>query len=200
MTRPGKLRKASGQTWTWRAPSSDFRDERSRQPSALLRSCLQLAGAAYLAYRVTRASGANCPPAARAGSRPRLLNQTMLEPPSTARYWPVTWRAAWLARNTTAPLRSSSSPRRWSGVWSITICPTLSSSPADIFEGKKPGQIAFTLMLYLPHSAASARVKLMAAAFDVLYAIACIGPSEPFRPAIDATLMILPRWRGIMLR
>ena len=37
-----------------------------------------------------------------------------------------------------------------------------------ILLGKKPGQIELTVMLYLPHSAARARVKLMTAPLEVL--------------------------------
>ena len=37
--------------------------------------------------------------------------------------------------------------------------PFFSRMPRDIVVGKKPGQMAFTLMLYYPHSAASVRVK-----------------------------------------
>ncbi|MCY1517019.1 hypothetical protein D9M68_516820 [compost metagenome] len=40
--------------------------------------------------------------------------------------------------------------------------------PAAIFVMKKPGQIALTLMLYLPHSAASVLVKPITAVFEVL--------------------------------
>src|SRR6202000_3207908 len=108
--------------------------------------------------------------------------QTMIDPPSTAKCWPVMCRDASLARNTTGPLRSSSPPRRCNGVRDTIVSSSLSSSPADIFDGKKPGQIALTLMLYLPHSAASARVKLIAAAFDVLYAIVFMPGGEPLSP------------------
>src|SRR5579859_6492381 len=80
------------------------------------------------------------------------------------------------------------------------VSSSLSSKPADIFDGKNPGQIALTLMLYLPHSAASARVKLIAAALEVLYAIVFMPGGEPFNPATDAMLIILPARRGIMLR
>src|ERR671927_324956 len=80
--------------------------------------------------------------------------QTALMPPSTARHCPVIWRDASEARKTTAPFKSSSPPMRCSGALAITASATFSSRPADIFEGKKPGQMAFTLMLYLPHSEA----------------------------------------------
>src|SRR5271154_2147480 len=93
---------------------------------------------------------------------------TMLAPPSTARYWPVIWRDASLARNTTEPFRSSSPPSRGSGECATIDSPIEASRPADIFDGKKPGQIALTLILWRPHSEANARVKLIAAAFEVL--------------------------------
>ena len=37
-----------------------------------------------------------------------------------------------------------------------------------ILLGKNPGQMALTVMLYLPHSAASVRVKLITAPLEVL--------------------------------
>ena len=75
----------------------------------------------------------------------------------------MTWREASEARKTTAPLRSSSPPSRPSGVIATTASPITSSRPWVIFDGKKPGQMAFTLMSYRPHSAASARVRFTAA-------------------------------------
>src|SRR5712691_3676478 len=109
-------------------------------------------------------------------TRPRHAIQA---PPSTAMYWPVTWRDASEARNTIAPFRSSSPPIRWSGVAAMTDCTTFSNNPCDIFEGKKPGQTAFTLMLYLPHSDASARVKLTTEPLLVLYAMVVIAGGLP---------------------
>ena len=69
--------------------------------------------------------------------------------------WPVTWRDASDARNTTLPFRSSSPPNRPSGVSASTSRSMRSSVTLVIFDGKKPGQIALTLMLCSPHSAAS---------------------------------------------
>ena len=92
----------------------------------------------------------------------------MDDPPSTAMYCPVTWRDASEAKYRAMPFRSSSPPRRPSGVWAITSSPITSSSPRDIFEGKKPGQSALTLISYFPHSAARARVKWSTAALLVV--------------------------------
>src|SRR3972149_4889649 len=86
-------------------------------------------------------------------------HQTTLEPPSTATIWPVMWREASEASSTAMPLRSCSSPRRASGVRAITFGPTSSRKLRVIFEGKKPGATAFTVILYSPPSPASARVK-----------------------------------------
>src|ERR1035437_5948832 len=80
----------------------------------------------------------------------RIRDQTALTPPSTARHCPVMWRDASLARNTTAPFKSSSPPMRCNGVLAITTSAIFSSKPADICDGKNPGQMALTLMLYLP--------------------------------------------------
>ena len=41
-------------------------------------------------------------------------------------------------------------------------------TPFVIFEGKNPGASALTVMLYLPHSAASVRVKFTSAPLLVL--------------------------------
>src|SRR5262245_54209240 len=95
--------------------------------------------------------------------RPRELHRftahITVAPPSTAIAWPVMCRDASEARRTTSPFRSSSLPRRLVGVQSRISSPLLSSVARVIFEGKKPGQIAFTVIPYSPHSAASARVK-----------------------------------------
>ena len=56
-------------------------------------------------------------------------------PPSIASAWPVTWREASEAKNTTGPLMSYSPPARPSGV-TFTISLALSASPADSFVGK----------------------------------------------------------------
>lgn len=71
-------------------------------------------------------------------------------PPSTGSTWPLTCLEASLARKTTAPFKSSLLPSRRSGVRAMTASPMSSSRPADIFDGKKPGQIALTLMPYGP--------------------------------------------------
>jgi len=70
--------------------------------------------------------------------------QAFEAPPSTAMYCPVTWREAGEARYTTAPMRSVSLPSRPRGVCAITPASICSSSPLDSFEGKNPGQMAFT--------------------------------------------------------
>ena len=74
------------------------------------------------------------------------------------------WRDASEASSTARPFRSSSLPRRLVGVQSRISSPAVSSVARVIFEGKKPGQIAFTVMPCSPHSAASARVKFDQAA------------------------------------
>ena len=74
-----------------------------------------------------------------------------------------------LAYSSVMPFRSSSSPRRRSGALAISLStPRFSSVPRVILLGKKPGQMALTVMPYLPHSQASARVKLTTAPFEVL--------------------------------
>src|SRR6266851_305114 len=90
------------------------------------------------------------------------------EPPSTTMYCPVMCRDASEARSAIVPFRSSGPPNRRSGVAATILSSIFSSNPRVIFEGKNPGQMAFTLMLYWPHSAANARVKLIAAALLVL--------------------------------
>src|SRR5665647_1818767 len=116
-----------------------------------------------------------------------------LTPPSTASHWPVMCLPAADAYNTHKPLRSSSSPRRLRGAPEANFSsPTALSVPMVILLGKKPGQMALTVMLYLPHSTASARVKLMTAPLEVLYAMVSRPIGLPPSPAIDATLMMLP--------
>src|SRR3954468_2156400 len=83
----------------------------------------------------------------------------IVAPPSTAIAWPVMCRDASEASSTTRPFRSSSLPRRLFGVTSSTSLPSVSSVAFVIFEGKNPGQIAFTVMPCSPHSAASWRVR-----------------------------------------
>src|SRR5205814_10264988 len=122
------------------------------------------------------------------------------DPPSMARYCPVTCREASEARKTMAPFRSSSPPSRWSGVRATTTFSIFSRSPFDIFDGKKPGQRTFTLIPKRPHSAASARVKWIAAALLVLKAMVAISGGFARKPATEAMLMILPEPRGIMQR
>src|SRR2546421_10783227 len=80
-------------------------------------------------------------------------------PPSTAMAWPVMCRDASDAKSTARPFRSSSLPRRLVGVQSRINSPVVPSVALVIFDGKKPGQMAFTVMPCCPHSAASARVK-----------------------------------------
>src|SRR6185369_10944362 len=103
-----------------------------------------------------------------AGAGELLEGHDELCPPSTAMHCPVICRAAFDARKTATPFRSSSPPRRRSGVPLMTRSPMRSRMPFAIFVGKKPGQIAFTLMPCGPHSEARARVKFTAAPLDVL--------------------------------
>src|SRR5512140_2462211 len=92
-----------------------------------------------------------------------------LTPPSTASHWPVMCLPASEANNSVTPFRSSSSPRRCSGACAARLAsPSCFSVYSVILLGKKPGQIALTVMLYLPHSHPSARVKLTTAPLDVL--------------------------------
>ena len=67
--------------------------------------------------------------------------------------------AASEANSAAMPFRSSSPPRRRSGASAITRSAIFSSVAWVIFDGKKPGQIALTVMPNWPHSPASARVK-----------------------------------------
>src|SRR5690606_25632687 len=92
---------------------------------------------------------------------PRVLDvhHRIVAPPSTAIACPVMWRPASEARRTARPFRSSSLPRRRVGVSSSTALPAASRVARVIFEGKKPGQIAFTVMPCSPHSAAHCRVR-----------------------------------------
>src|SRR4051812_4968883 len=91
---------------------------------------------------------------------PRELDlHMMVAPPSTAIAWPVMCREASEARSTASPFRSSSLPRRLVGVQSRISSPVVPSVAWVIFDGKNPGQMAFTVMPNWPHSAASARVK-----------------------------------------
>src|SRR5205807_2960745 len=91
-----------------------------------------------------------------------------LAPPSTAIACPVMWREASEASSTTSPFRSSSLPRRLVGVPSRISSPVVPSVAWVIFEGKKPGQMALTVMPCCPHSAARARVKFTRPPFVVL--------------------------------
>src|SRR5947208_3499823 len=91
-----------------------------------------------------------------------------LAPPSTAIACPVMWREASEASSTTSPFRSSSFPRRLVGVQSRISSPVVPSVAWVIFEGKKPGQMALTVMPCCPHSAARARVKFTRPPFVVL--------------------------------
>src|SRR6059058_4357063 len=69
-----------------------------------------------------------------------------LAPPSTAIACPVIWREASEASSTTSPFRSSSFPRRLVGVQSRISSPVVPSVAWVIFEGKKPGQMALTVI------------------------------------------------------
>src|SRR2546426_786018 len=89
-------------------------------------------------------------------------------PASTAIACPVMWREASEASSTTSPFRSSSLPRRLVGVQSRISSPVVPSVAWVIFEGKKPGQMALTVMPCCPHSAARARVKFTRPPFVVL--------------------------------
>src|SRR6267142_746532 len=91
-----------------------------------------------------------------------------LAPPSTAIACPVMWREASEASSTTSPFRSSSFPSRRVGVQSRISSPVVSIVARVIFEGKKPGQMALTVMPCCPHSAARARVKFTRPPFVVL--------------------------------
>src|SRR5690349_12692773 len=92
-------------------------------------------------------------------------------PPSTAIACPVMCRDASEASSTVRPFRSSSLPKRLFGVQSRISSPVVSSVTWVILEGKKPGQIAFTVMPCCPHSAASARVKFTTPPLVALYAM-----------------------------
>ena len=82
----------------------------------------------------------------------------------------------------------------------MTPAPTTWRIPFVILEGKKPGQMAFTLMSCFPHSAASARVKERTAPLLALYATVCISGGFPARPATEEMFTIFPERRGIMQR
>jgi len=94
--------------------------------------------------------------------------------------WPVEEKAAGLeralerlcreaseARSTTRPFRSSSLPSRLVGVQSRISSPVVPSVARVIFEGKNPGQMAFTLTLWRAHSSAMQRVMWATAALDM---------------------------------
>ena len=70
----------------------------------------------------------------------------MVAPPSTTSVWPVMCAPASEASSTVAPFRSWSLPTRPVGVLSMIICRSLPRVALVIFEGKKPGQMAFTVM------------------------------------------------------
>src|SRR5256885_1008477 len=99
---------------------------------------------------------------------PGVAAHITLAPPSTAIACPVMWREASEASSTTSPFRSSSFPRRLVGVQSRISSPVVPSVAWVIFEGKKPGQMALTVMPCCPHSAARARVKFTRPPFVVL--------------------------------
>src|SRR5262249_24489079 len=132
--------------------------------------------------------------------RPEVKRTYNDAPPSIAIDCPVTCRDASEAKYTAIAFRSSSPPRRPSGVCAITSSPITCRIPRDIFEGKNPGQRAFTLISYFPHSAASARVKWSTAALLVVYAMVAIPLPWARRTSTEAMLMIFPLRRGIMQR
>src|SRR6185369_144582 len=103
-----------------------------------------------------------------------------LTPPSTASHCPVMCLPASEANSSVTPFRSSSSPRRCNGACAASCSfPSRCSVNSVILLGKKPGQMALTVMLYLPHSQPKARVKLITAPLDVLYARVCISGGLP---------------------
>src|SRR5690606_17486024 len=107
--------------------------------------------------------------AAQRAHRRRLRAHTAVYPPSTASTWPVMCAPASEANSRAAPLRSSSPPSRRSGALPISASsPSAPITPWLIFEGKKPGAIALTVMPRPPHSAASARVRLTTAPLEAL--------------------------------
>src|SRR5690606_14523403 len=83
-----------------------------------------------------------------------------VQPPSSIRALPVIRLDALLARNTTAPITSSTRPRRPSAIRSQTHClkPGLSNIAAVIGVSIKVGQIEFTRIPFAPNSHASALV------------------------------------------
>jgi len=96
-------------------------------------------------------------------------DRTEVKPPSTARICPVMCFPASLARSTAAPFRSSASPMRRSGTPAANFSsPTASMVPYVIFEGKKPGASALTVIPCRPQLPANARVKLTTAPLLVL--------------------------------
>lgn len=54
------------------------------------------------------------------------------------------------------------------GACAAKVSPILARVAAVSLLGKNPGQMAFTRMLWAPHSAAKARVKLITAPLEVL--------------------------------
>src|SRR4051812_4341893 len=78
--------------------------------------------------------------------QPGVFTHITVAPPSTAIAWPVMWREASEASSTASPFRSSSLPSRFVGVQSRISSPVVPSVALVIRDGKKPGQIAFTVM------------------------------------------------------
>src|SRR5262245_53500520 len=124
---------------------------------------------------------------------------TMVIPPSTAIACPVMCRPASEASSTARPFRSSSLPRRRFGVRSTIAADILSNVARVIFDGKNPGQIAFTVMPCTPHSAASWRVRPTTPCLvAVSAAVGAKRGSWPISPAIEATLTMRPHFAGII--
>src|SRR5207302_7274384 len=132
-----------------------------------------------------------CPPRRR--SFPARDPYRAVAPPSTTSTCPVTKSLAGLARNTAAPFRSSSPPRRPIGMVLRIASPRCSISHCVIRLGKNPGAMAFTVIRCRAHFTARSRVKAITAPLLALYPIASsTSASVPARPATLAILMILP--------
>src|SRR3954470_23583835 len=103
----------------------------------------------------------------RASLSPQALYRA-IQPPSTNSGVPVTYDDASEARNTTAPVNSSSSPHRPIGICATNSLYFTGSSRSERFMSvaKAPGQMAFAVTPVPAHSSASTRVRLMIPAFD----------------------------------
>lgn len=104
---------------------------------------------------------------------------------------PLTYALALLAKNTTAPLKSSGFPHLPAGILS-KICLALVSfaiKASFISVDIYPGATALTLMPFPAHSLLSALVSCATPPFDAAYAGTVIPPWKVRR---EATFMILP--------